>query len=151
MSQLVGEMQTGAPGTSRYPLASARRALFRTSLCGAMLALAAPAFAQKVLQNRPGHLFSDLMVHHVGAGLADDIVQGTAGPDEFRTQPLWGAGHRMFFLHDGRTSDLMAAITAHASPPTLSYPASEANTVAGNFMRLPIAAQQAVLDFLRSL
>ena len=43
-------------------------------------------------------------------------VQGEAGPDHFRTAPLCGVGQRLFFLHDGRTSDLMEAIEAHMSP-----------------------------------
>jgi CxxC motif-containing protein (DUF1111 family) len=38
------------------------------------------------------NLFSDLAVHHMGPGLADGIAQGQAGPDEFRTAPLWGLG-----------------------------------------------------------
>ena len=46
--------------------------------------------------------------------LADNIIQGPAGPDEFRTVPLWGVGKRIFFLHDGRTNDLLQAILAHA-------------------------------------
>src|SRR5439155_12933864 len=54
------------------------------------------------LSNVAANLFSDLLVHHMGTGLADDIVQGSAGPDEFRTAPLWGLGQRLFFLHDGR-------------------------------------------------
>ena len=56
------------------------------------------------------NLYSDLLVHNMGAGLADDIVQGDAGPAEFRTAPLWGVGQRIFFLHDGRTSSLLDAI-----------------------------------------
>jgi CxxC motif-containing protein (DUF1111 family) len=51
----------------------------------------------------------------VGPGLADDIHQGIARGDEFRTAPLWGLGKRIFFLHDGRTSDLLEAIRAHRS------------------------------------
>src|SRR5437762_14333604 len=51
-----------------------------------------------------------------GSGLADGINQGAAGPDEFRTAPLWGVGQRLFFLHDGRTSDLLQAIWDHSSP-----------------------------------
>jgi CxxC motif-containing protein (DUF1111 family) len=51
----------------------------------------------------------------MGPGLADHIVQGIATGDEFRTAPLWGLGQRLFFLHDGRTSDLLVAIAAHAS------------------------------------
>src|SRR5439155_690979 len=40
------------------------------------------------------------------------------GPADFRTAPLWGLGQRLFFLHDGRTSDLFQAIQAHSSPGT---------------------------------
>jgi CxxC motif-containing protein (DUF1111 family) len=40
----------------------------------------------------------------MGSNLADGIKQGAAGPDPFRTAPLWGVGQRLFFLHDGRTS-----------------------------------------------
>jgi CxxC motif-containing protein (DUF1111 family) len=91
------------------------------------------------------------LVHHIGGRLADDIIQGGAGPDEFRTTPLWGVGQRLFFLHDGRTNDLLAAIKEHFSLKTGLYPASEANGVVMNFSRLPSADQQAILDFLRSL
>src|SRR6059058_2987867 len=80
-----------------------------------------------VLQNRPVRLFSDLLVHRMGPGLADGISQGQAGPDEFSTTPLWGVGQRMFFLHDGRTNDLLQAILAHASPASANYPPSEGN------------------------
>jgi CxxC motif-containing protein (DUF1111 family) len=50
----------------------------------------APAMNSAVLQDRRVNLFSDLLVHHMGGRLADDIVQGVAGPDEYRTTPLWG-------------------------------------------------------------
>ncbi|HXX13931.1 MAG TPA: di-heme oxidoredictase family protein, partial [Candidatus Eremiobacteraceae bacterium] len=62
------------------------------------------------------HPFSDFALHHMGSVLADGIIEGKAGPDEFRTAPLWGIGQRLFFLHDGRTSDLLEAILAHADP-----------------------------------
>jgi CxxC motif-containing protein (DUF1111 family) len=87
----------------------------------------------------------------MGYKLADDISQGQAGPDEFRTTPLWGVGQRIFFLHDGRTSDLLQAIRAHSSPASSNYAASEANRVIRKFNELSPASQQAILDFLRSL
>ncbi len=58
------------------------------------------------LRNRDANLFSDLLVHDMGPGLADGVTQGQAGPREFRTAPLWGLGQRIFFLHDGRTVGL---------------------------------------------
>jgi CxxC motif-containing protein (DUF1111 family) len=97
------------------------------------------------LSNQPVNLFSDLLVHHMGQGLADGITQGAAGPDEFRTAPLWGVGQRVFFLHDGRTRDLLAAIQAHDSQ------GSEANAVIQRFNSLTAGQQQDVLNFLRSL
>src|SRR5207244_1894347 len=60
------------------------------------------------------HPFSDFALHHMGSGLADGINQGAAGPDQFRTAPLWGLGQRLFFLHDGRTADVLQAIETHA-------------------------------------
>ena len=51
----------------------------------------------------------------MGPTLADNILQGSAAGDEFRTAPLWGLGQRIYFLHDGRTSDLVQAIQDHAS------------------------------------
>ena len=90
-------------------------------------------------------LFSDLMVHHMGTGLADGITQGGAGPDEFRTAPLWGLGQRVFFLHDGRTSNLIQAIQAHASS------GSEANQIVRNYTTLSAQDQQDLINFLRSL
>jgi len=97
------------------------------------------------LSNVEANLFSDLLVHHMGSGLADGVSQGGAGPDQFRTAPLWGVGQRLFFLHDGRTSDLLQAIQAHSSP------GSEANDVITIFNGLTETQQQDLLDFLRSL
>jgi CxxC motif-containing protein (DUF1111 family) len=97
------------------------------------------------MSNFQYHPYSDFQIHHMGSGLSDGVSQGAAGPDQFRTAPLWGAGQRLFFLHDGRTSNLMTAIQAHSSN------GSEANRVIQNFNALPVVNQQNILDFLRSL
>jgi CxxC motif-containing protein (DUF1111 family) len=97
------------------------------------------------LSNQPLNLYSDLLVHHMGRGLADGITQGAAGPDEFRTAPLWGLGQRVYFLHDGRTSNLIQAIQDHASS------GSEANQIVQNFAHLNQQDQQDLINFLRSL
>jgi CxxC motif-containing protein (DUF1111 family) len=97
------------------------------------------------LSNAPVPAFSDIEIHHMGTGLADNISQGSAGGDQFRTAPLWGLGQRIFLLHDGRTTNLITAIQAHASH------GSEATTVEQNFFNLSTTQQQEVLDFLRSL
>ena len=147
---------TDAPQPDPHPSPSARRGktVFSNvgcALCHTPQMQTAPVLGSAVLQNRPVNLFSDLLVHHMGPGLADDIIQGAAGPDEFRTQPLWGVGQRLFFLHDGRTADLLAAIYAHRSPASSQFAASEANAVINSFQNLPASDQQAILDFLRSL
>ena len=112
---------------------------------GAAIATGSSRSPSPALSAQPVNLYSDLLVHHMGQALADGITQGSAGPDEFRTAPLWGLGERMFFLHDGRTSDLVAAIQAHQSS------GSEANTIVQRFNGLSSAQQQDVLNFLRSL
>jgi CxxC motif-containing protein (DUF1111 family) len=112
---------------------------------GRAIASGASVNPSPAMSHQPVNLFSDLLVHHMGQGLADGITQGAAGPDEFRTAPLWGLGQRVFFLHDGRTSNLLAAIEAHRSQ------GSEANGVVQRFNNLRDAQQQALLDFLRAL
>ena len=103
------------------------------------------------LGNQDVRLFSDLLLHHMGPGLADDILQGLAEPDEFRTAPLWGLGQRLFFLHDGRTTDLIEAIQAHRSEGGDRCGPSEANGVIDRFNALDEESKQDVLNFLRSL
>jgi hypothetical protein len=110
--------------------------------------------------------FSDFAVHRMGGDLADGVNQGGAGGDEFRTAPLWGVGQRLFFLHDGRTSDLLQAIEAHADCGGKFFGrghdfghdrfrhsncSSEANGVIRNFNGLSPSRQQDILNFLRSL
>jgi len=97
----------------------------------------------------------------MGPGLADHISQASAGGDEFRTALLWGLGQRIFFLHDGRTSDLLVAIQAHKSTDKNCHPkpqsvasescGSEANAVILGFQALSLSEKQDILDFLRSL
>jgi len=103
------------------------------------------------LQGKDVNLYSDLALHNMGPGLADDVTQGNAGGDEFRTAPLWGLGQRIFFLHDGRTKDLIEAIQNHASSGSGRYLPSEANQVVGQFNRLNEIDKQHLLNFLRAL
>jgi CxxC motif-containing protein (DUF1111 family) len=116
-----------------------------------------PSFATSSIGQSPAltninaTLFSDLLVHHMGPRLADDITVGLAKGDEFRTAPLWGVGQRVFFLHDGRTKDLVQAILNHASAGNQQYGPSEANAVIDNFSELPARSQRDLLNFLRSL
>jgi len=111
------------------------------------------------LANQTVGLYSDLALHKMGPVLADNIIQEAAAGDEFRTAPLWGLGQRIFFLHDGRTSDLVQAIQLHASGGNSrwnggggnQFGPSEATRVIANFNNLSTAQQQDLLNFLRSL
>jgi CxxC motif-containing protein (DUF1111 family) len=125
----------------------------------------APQSETDALAGKTANLYSDLLVHHMGSGLADNITQGVAQGDMFRTTPLWGVGQRTFLLHDGRTNDLLQAILAHSSSSgngdnnnsqgnddnNGGYPSSEANRVISAFKALGASDKQAILDFLRSL
>ena len=126
------------------------------------------------MSNVTYHPYSDFALHGMGSNLADGILQGAAGPDEFRTAPLWGLGQRLFFLHDGRTSDLLKAIQAHSSqgldcvisqsflrfnanselfqPSSQGFTCgSEADQVIAQFNALKTSDKQDLLNFLRSL
>ena len=110
-----------------------------------------PKASVGALANKTAAIYSDLALHAMGPGLADDILQGGARGDEFRTAPLWGLGKRVFFLHDGRTDDLETAIKAHQSGGNQRFGPSEANRVIDNYNRLSDSDQQDLLNFLRSL
>ncbi len=129
------------------PIRDSGRVLFERIGCGLchVGALNTGRSTFRALDRQPVYLFSDLLLHRMGSGLADDIRQGEAAGDEFRTAPLWGLGQRIFFLHDGRTSDLVQAIQAHTSV------GSEANAVVENFNALREEQKQDILNFLRSL
>ncbi|NWB31545.1 di-heme oxidoreductase family protein [Pseudomonas gingeri] len=63
--------------------------------------------------------YSDLLLHDMGPGLADNRSEFQAGGSDWRTPPLWGigltatvSGHTQF-LHDGRARNLMEAVLWH--------------------------------------
>jgi CxxC motif-containing protein (DUF1111 family) len=118
----------------------------KCALCHTPTLMASPSnFINQGSSPTPVNLFSDLLLHHMGDELADGVSQGLAGPSEFRTAPLWGLGQRVFFLHDGRTSNLVEAIRAHGDFE------SEARVSVEQFERLSVQSQQDLLNFLRSL
>lgn len=143
---------TGIPGNPSAASIQAGQAIFSQIHCDMchtpQLPTAASSFTPG-LSNQTAALFSDLLVHHMGSGLADHVTQGSAGPDQFRTAPLWGVGQRIFFLHDGRANPenggLVEAIQQHASS------GSEANAVISLYNQLSQQQKQELLNFLRSL
>jgi CxxC motif-containing protein (DUF1111 family) len=173
-------MRLSAPPTPTTQTASQLngQSLFNSTGCNlchsTTLTTAASPFTG--MSNFTYHPYSDFALHHMGSNLTDGVNQGAAIPDEFRTAPLWGVGQRLFFLHDGRTTDLLQAIQAHSSPGNvcvtiqnyqefsinggISYfqpftqsqnCGSEANAVISAFNALSTSSKQDILNFLRSL
>jgi len=87
-------------------------------------------------------LYSDLLLHDMGSGLADGFEQGSATGSEFRTAPLWRVSDRQHFLHDGRALTILDAILAHGGQATGAVAA---------FQSLSATDRQALLDFLHCI
>ncbi|WP_313477333.1 di-heme oxidoreductase family protein [Stutzerimonas kunmingensis] len=75
--------------------------------------------AEPELANQLIRPYTDLLLHDMGEGLADDRAEFEASGREWRTPPLWGigltqavSGHTQF-LHDGRARNLLEAILWH--------------------------------------
>ena len=91
---------------------------------------------------RPVMLYSDLLLHDMGASLDDGVVQGAASGAEWRTAPLWGVGRRSRLLHDGRATSVAEAVLAHDG---------EGAEAAWAFRSLPARQCEDLLKFLGSL
>lgn len=96
----------------------------------------------KALENQTIHPYSDLLIHKMGRALADGVPEANSGGDYWRTTPLWGLRLKKFYLHDGRTSSLVDAITAHAGQAEDSVKA---------FNALNQQDKESLLAFLHSL
>jgi Tol biopolymer transport system component len=134
----------------RYPSADARREataggrVFRQLRCGTCHEprLRLPRDFGVARGIRRAALFTDLLLHDMGATLADGIPQGDASGSEFRTAPLAGVGWTAPYLHDGRAATLDAAILAHDG---------EARASRDAFSALPEDEKTRLRAFLRSL
>jgi CxxC motif-containing protein (DUF1111 family) len=84
-------------------------------------------------------IYSDLLLHDMGPALSDQMRQGSAQGNEWRTTPLWKVSERTKFLHDGRAMTLTDAILAHAGQGQASRDA---------FTALDSASKQSLLAFL---
>jgi CxxC motif-containing protein (DUF1111 family) len=100
------------------------------------------------LANQTIHPYTDLLLHDMGAGLADGRPDFLASGSEWRTAPLWGigltatvTGHE-FYLHDGRARSLSEAILWHGGE------AAKARDV---FFGMPAESRTALLEFIQSL
>jgi CxxC motif-containing protein (DUF1111 family) len=103
----------------------------------------------EALSNKQFHPFTDLLLHDMGPGLDDGLIEGTSKTSEWRTPPLWGLGlsknsqgGKYFLLHDGRAKSIDEAIEMHGG---------EAATSKKKFNALKAAERQQLIKFLESL
>ncbi|QSQ26270.1 c-type cytochrome [Pyxidicoccus parkwayensis] len=100
------------------------------------------------LRGQTIHPYTDLLLHDMGTGLADNLGEGQATGAEWRTPPLWGIGLTAgvsggeAYLHDGRARNLTEAILWHGG---------EAQNAKNAFTSMSAADRAALLKFLQSL
>lgn len=113
-----------------------------------------PKYVTERLDDQPEQSFqliwpySDLLLHDMGAGLADNRPEGRANGQEWRTPPLWGIGltqtvsGHSYFLHDGRARSLLEAVLWHGG---------EAQAQRDAVVDMPAKDRAALIRFLESL
>lgn len=100
------------------------------------------------LRSQTIHPYTDMLLHDMGSGLADNMGEDGAAGSEWRTPPLWGIGLTAgvsggeAYLHDGRARTLEEAILWHGG---------EAEASKQSFRSLPAADRAALIKFLKSL
>lgn len=113
-----------------------------------------PKFVTHRLTGQPEQSFqliwpyTDLLLHDMGPGLADNRPEGRAAGSEWKTPPLWGIGltaqvsGHSYFLHDGRARSLLEAVLWHGG---------EAQAARDGVVALPAEDRAALIAFLESL
>ncbi|WP_306151299.1 di-heme oxidoredictase family protein [Roseovarius sp. MMSF_3281] len=92
--------------------------------------------------------YSDLLLHDMGPGLADNRPEGRANGQEWRTAPLWGIGmtetvsDHTYFLHDGRARSLLEAVLWHGG---------EAQAARDRVVEMSPGDRSTLIRFLESL
>jgi CxxC motif-containing protein (DUF1111 family) len=123
----------------------------RCSACHTVEMRTGPGHLLAELRNQVIRPYTDLLLHDMGAGLADNFVEGQAKGSMWRTAPLWGIGYtdkvmgsagRAGYLHDGRARNLTEAIMWHGG---------EGEAARQRFAALSQTDREALLAFLKSL
>jgi CxxC motif-containing protein (DUF1111 family) len=100
------------------------------------------------LKNQKITPYTDLLLHDMGPGLADNVPDHLASGSEWRTQPLWGLGlistvnGHTNLLHDGRARSIEEAILWHGG---------EAQKSVDLYKKLPASQRTLLLKYLQSL
>ena len=127
------------------------RQLFRQmqcALCHTPQFKTQQSLPDKALANQTITPWTDLLLHDMGPGLADNRPEGRANGREWRTPPLWGLGKtaavsgQTHLLHDGRARSIAEAILWHGG---------EGEKAREKFRNAPADVREALLAFLRSL
>jgi CxxC motif-containing protein (DUF1111 family) len=90
-------------------------------------------------------VYSDLLLHDMGADFNDGLREHDASGSEWRTAPLLGLRHLRNYLHDGRAKTIEEAITAHGTE------GSEAAVAVERFLRLQASDRDELLEFVSAL
>ncbi|HEY8023259.1 MAG TPA: di-heme oxidoredictase family protein, partial [Burkholderiaceae bacterium] len=123
----------------------------KCSSCHTVLMKTGAGHEFQELQNQTIKPYTDLLLHDMGTGLADNYAEGLATGNLWRTSPLWGIGYtdRVMgsagtagYLHDGRARTLTEAVMWHGG---------EADRSRQRFAALSSNDRQALLAFLQSL
>ncbi|MEO0484971.1 MAG: di-heme oxidoredictase family protein [Pseudomonadota bacterium] len=113
-----------------------------------------PSFVTHRLADQPEQSFqliwpyTDMLLHDMGPGLADNRPEARANGREWRTPPLWGVGltqqvsGHTYFLHDGRARSLLEAVLWHGG---------EAQSQRDAVVSMPPEDRDALITFLESL
>lgn len=113
-----------------------------------------PSFVTQRLKDRPEQSFqliwpyTDMLLHDMGPGLADNRPEARATGSEWRTPPLWGIGltqqvsGHSYFLHDGRARSLLEAVLWHGG---------EASVQRDTVIALSKSERDALIAYLESL
>jgi CxxC motif-containing protein (DUF1111 family) len=113
-----------------------------------------PSFVTHRLEDQPAQSFqliwpfTDLLLHDMGPGLADNRPEARASGSEWRTAPLWGIGltqqvsGHTYFLHDGRAQSILEAVLWHGG---------EAQAQRDAVVEMSTADRDALIAYLESL
>ncbi|MBL8020446.1 MAG: thiol oxidoreductase [Leptospirales bacterium] len=151
LAKLVFYTRTLAvPARRVTPESLAGEKLFASSGCAAchVPTIVTSKSAVAEVSNQIIHPYTDLLLHDMGEGLADNRPDFQANGRQWRTAPLWGIGllknvnRHEFLLHDGRARGLQEAILWHDGEAAFSR---------NNYMNLKREERELLLQFLRSL
>lgn len=151
MNRYISLLGVGASRNLSDAAALRGEELFQTASCvncHTPTMTTSPHHPMAELRNQTIHPYTDLLLHDMGPGLADNMGEQNAGGAEWRTAPLWnigltgGVSGGEAYLHDGRARSLEEAILWHGG---------EGEASQQKFLGMSAADRAALVAFLKSL